>query len=341
MTGMLSKQVQFHLSYWNDDRMTGVPTLIRMRSEWISILSLTLAMVLWASSFIALKLAFQTYDPMVVIFGRMTVASVFFLFFVKNCQGSVYRKGDFKYLLFMAVCEPCLYFIFEARAIENTTASQAGMITAMLPLMVAVGAHLFLKERVMKQTIAGFVLAILGACWLSMGSSPSHDAPNPLFGNFCEFMAMVFATGYTITLKRLTARYNPLFLTAFQAVTGTVFFLPFLFFGPTTLPMRFEWVPTLAIVYLGVFITFGAYGLYNYGVSRVPASQASSFVNLIPVFTIVMGWLVLGERFTASQYLASGLVFLGVFISQERKRATEVSVDAEPKACCSAAKMMP
>jgi drug/metabolite transporter (DMT)-like permease len=302
-----------------------------MRSEWISILSLTLAMGLVGQFFYRSDTGF--YRPMIPCGYLRTndCCERFFSFFVKNCQGSVYRKGDFKYLLFMAVCEPCLYFIFEARAIENTTASQAGMITAMLPLMVAVGAHLFLKERVMKQTIAGFVLAILGACWLSMGSSPSHDAPNPLFGNFCEFMAMVFATGYTITLKRLTARYNHCFSQLFSC-DGHSIFSALLFFGPTTLPTRFDWVPSLAIVYLGVFITFGAYGLYNYGVSRIPASQASSFVNLIPVFTIVMGWLVLGERFTASQYLASGLVFVGVFISQERKRSTEVSVDAEPKA---------
>ncbi len=308
--------------------------MIFVRSEWISVVSLVLAMILWASSFIALKLAFQSYDPMVVVFGRMAVASLFFVFFLGRCRGNVYRKGDLKYLLFMAVCEPCLYFVFEAKAIENTTASQAGMITAMLPLMVAVGARAFLKERVTKQTFAGFALAIVGAFWLGMGALPSENAPNPLWGNFCEFMAMVFATGYTLTLKRLTARYNPLFLTAFQAFVGTVFFLPFLFMESTTLPGKLEWVPTLSILYLGVFITFGAYGLYNYGVSRIPASQASAYVNLIPVFTIVLGWMVLGERFTAAQYLASALVFGGVFLSQERMRAAVPSVKAEAKTCC-------
>lgn len=65
-------------------------------------------------------------------------------------------------------------------------------------------------------------------------------------------------------------------------------------------------------------MTLGAYGLYNFGVSRIPASQATAFVNLIPVFTVFLGWLILGERFTAVQYLASALVFLGIFMSQSR-----------------------
>ena len=110
-----------------------------------------------------------------------------------------------------------------------TTASQAGMITAMLPLMVAVGARVVLGEILTVRTMAGFGVAIVGACWLSMAGQPSMDAPNPMLGNFLEFMAMVCATGYIISLKHLTARYSPFFLTAVQAFLGAVFFFPFLF----------------------------------------------------------------------------------------------------------------
>ena len=65
----------------------------------------------------------------------------------------------------MAICEPCLYFLFEARALQLTSASQAGMITAMLPLLVAILAWGWLKERISRQTLLGFMLAI-GPYWL-------------------------------------------------------------------------------------------------------------------------------------------------------------------------------
>ena len=51
-------------------------------SGWLPVASLLLAMLLWASSFVALKLAFRSYHPMVVIFGRMFIASLCFLVFV-------------------------------------------------------------------------------------------------------------------------------------------------------------------------------------------------------------------------------------------------------------------
>ncbi|MEJ2155011.1 MAG: EamA family transporter, partial [Desulfobacteraceae bacterium] len=77
----------------------------------IAAIGLLMAMLLWASSFVALKMAFGVYHPMVVIFGRMAVASIFFLvLFIWFRHLVSYAKGDYKYLLFMALCEPCLYF---------------------------------------------------------------------------------------------------------------------------------------------------------------------------------------------------------------------------------------
>ena len=303
-----------------------------MRIDGVAILSLTAAMFLWGSSFVALKLAFQQYDPMFVIFARMALASVCFLPFLFKYRPVLPRRRDLKYFLFMALCEPCLYFLFEAAALQNTTASQAGMITAMLPLLVAVAARFFLKEHITGKTMAGFVLAITGAVWLSISGESSEGAPNPPLGNFLEFLAMVAATGYIITLKRLTRDYSPFFLTAVQAFIGALFFLPFLSLPSTTLPAQFHPVSAGAVLYLGTAVTMGAYGLYNFGVSRLPASQASAFVNLIPVFTVFLGWLILGETFTAPQYIASIAIFAGIFLSQSGSGREPLSKEALPAA---------
>jgi len=107
-------------------------------------------------------------------------------------------------------------------------------------------------------------------------------------------------------------------LTAFQAFGGSLFYLPILFLPSTRLPFQFDLSGMLAVIYLGAFISFGAYGLYNFGVSRIPVSQASAFVNLIPVFSVSLGWLILGERFTPTQYVAALLILTGIFLSQDR-----------------------
>jgi drug/metabolite transporter (DMT)-like permease len=274
-------------------------------------------MALWGSSFIALKLAFAELPPLWVIFGRMALGSLVFLCAWRWRGRIEYRAGDWKYLLGLAACEPCLYFIFEALALQNTSASQAGMITALLPLLVAMGAFLFLRERITRTTLAGFLLAVVGAVWLSLAGGTDEHAPAALLGNFYEFLAMLCATGYTLLLKHLSARYSAFILTAMQAFIGALFFLPLAALSEPW-PQSLSGLGLGAVIYLGVVVTVGAYGLYNFAVSRLPASQASGFINLIPAFTLLFAVLLLGESLNAMQLLAAGLVFGGVALSQWR-----------------------
>lgn len=283
-------------------------------------LALLAAMVIWSTSFVALKATFRTYDPMFVIWGRQILASFLFLFVIKKLwQKCTYRKGDYKLLLLMAVFEPCLYFLFEAMAITNTTASQAGILTSTLPILVAIAAFFTLEEKTTPLTWFGFVIAIAGAALLSFYSEVTMSAPNPMLGNFLEFCAMICAAGYTIALKRLSRRYNPFFLTAFQCFIGSVFFIPFIFIKGRSFPTEFVLLPAIGIVYLGVVVTIGAYGLYSVGISRVKASTAAAFVNLIPVFTMFFGWIFLNEKMNLMQYCGCGLIFAGVYLSQRRR----------------------
>jgi drug/metabolite transporter (DMT)-like permease len=287
------------------------------QSRPFALACLVLAMALWGSSFIALKLAFAEWPAMWVIFARMAIGSLIFLAAWRWRGRMDYQAGDWKYLVGLAVCEPCLYFVCESFALQYTSAAQAGMITALLPLLVAVGAFLLLHERIARNTWAGFALAVLGALWLTLAGEPDQHAPQPLLGNFFELLAMVCATGYTLLLKHLSARYSPFILTAMQAFIGSVFFLPLAVVGSGVPPAPSS-QGLFALVYLGSVVTVGAYGLYNFGVSRLPASQATGFINLIPVFTLVFAWLLLGERLNGQQLLAAGLVFAGVALSQWR-----------------------
>lgn len=289
---------------------------IKHKSQFTAIAGLLLAMIFWSSSFMAMKTAFRYYDPFFVIFGRMAVASAGFVFFIRLILKTEIRKGDLKFLLIMAFCEPCLYFVFESFSLKYTSASQSAMITSMLPIMVAFAAWLFIGEKITFRSIAGFITAVAGIVWLSSAGEATAESPNPVFGNFLEFMAMICATGYTVTLKYLTDRYSPVFLTAFQSFAGALFFGTMLFFRPESIPSEFSFTATATVLYLGIAVSMLAYGLYNYGVSIIPANKASAFTNLIPVLGMIMGRVFLGEKFTLWQYFASGIVFVGVFISQ-------------------------
>ncbi|MFC3152711.1 DMT family transporter [Litoribrevibacter euphylliae] len=286
-------------------------------------IALVLAMFIWASSFIALKISFDVMHPAQVLFFRMLSASVCFLLLIRWMRPIQYQKGDWKFFVPMVVMEPCLYFIFESIALQNTTASQAGVVTSLLPLLTAVGAVLALKERMNPIMWIGFLMAMVGAVLLSLTSDSTESAPNPILGNFFEFLAMVCAAGYTLIVKHLITRYSALFLTALQSWTGALFFLgPALYFP---MPDEIGVVAIGSILYLGVFVSIGAYGLYNYAMAYVPATQASAFINLIPVFTVMIAFVVLDERLNLYQLMACGLVVLGLVINHKAESKAKSS----------------
>jgi drug/metabolite transporter (DMT)-like permease len=283
----------------------------------LPVLALFLAMVLWGSSFVAMKYSFQEMHPLSVILGRMVVASLCFFPFCRSLSRMGLRRRHLVPILLMCLCEPCLYFLFESAALVYTTASQAAMITSMLPLLVAMCAGIFLGERVSVRAVCGFIVAAAGALWLSLGGKSTEHAPLPLLGNFLEFLAMICAAGYTILMKQLSKEFHPFFLTGLQAFAGALFFAPALLM-PRVQATLLSGSGISIVLYLGTVVSVGAYGLYNYGISCIPANQAAAFVNLIPVFSILFGFLILGELLTYWQWIACGLVFGGVLLSQDR-----------------------
>ena len=284
--------------------------------SFIGILSLIFAMFIWASSFVALKSAMNDLGPFTVIFFRMLIASLCFLYFIKGFLKYDFSKKDIKFILLLALFEPCLYFIFESKALQLTGASQAGMITSLMPIITAMVAGYFLKEIISKQMIFGSLIAMGGAIWLSLQGTSSIDAPNPLLGNFLEFLAMLCAAFYTVTVRYLSDRYSALFITAIQVFIGTVFFIPLFLYEYINIGLNMTVESFLWVAYLGVVVTLGGYGLYNYALTKIEASKASIFIYLIPVFTLFLAYFMLNEKLSSLEFIACFIILFGVFISE-------------------------
>ena len=282
----------------------------------IGILSLIFAMFIWASSFIALKAAMEDLGPFTVIFLRMIIASLCFVYFIKSFLKYDFSKKDVKFILLLALFEPCLYFIFESKALQLTSASQAGMITSLMPIITAMAAGYFLKEIITKQLIFGSLIAMCGAIWLSLQGTTSISSPNPLLGNFLEFLAMVCGAGYTITARYLSDKYSALFITAIQAFIGAIFFTPLFIYEYFTIPLNITMNSFLWVLYLGVVVTLAGYGLYNYALTKITASKAAVFVYLIPVFTLILAYFVLNEKLSVLEFIACFVILFGVFLSE-------------------------
>jgi drug/metabolite transporter (DMT)-like permease len=270
----------------------------------------------WGTSFVAIKIALGSFSPMMVMWLRMIIASIVFLPFWRRVPRPEARPGDWRFLALAVLFIPCLYYLFEGYAVQFTTSSQAGVISAIMPLMVAAGAWLLLGERLGWQSAVGIAVSIVGIAILSSAGVAQESAPMPALGNLLEFGAMLAAAGSTLIVKHLSTRYDGWFLTGLQAAVGLVFFAPLALAHGASGWSSATPQAWIAVLYLGTLCSLGAFGLYNSALKLMPASRAALAINLIPAIALIAGWLLLGESLTPLQVGASVLIVGAVVFAE-------------------------
>jgi drug/metabolite transporter (DMT)-like permease len=288
----------------------------RPNESILPVVAILLAVMLWGGSFAAMRVTLKALSPWTVMWIRMMISVMILVPFAGKLRLHAYRTGDWRWLMPMALLQPCAYFLLESNALRLTTSSQAGVIAASVPLMVSVGAWLFLDETLVRRTLVGLAMAMAGVVVLTLLNHPGGKAANPILGNLMEMGAMICAAANLILVKQLSRRYNPWMLTALQVAAGAIFFVPGLWFLLQVPATAWTLPVVLSLLFLGGLVTLGAFGLYNWGMSRIAASRASVFINLVPVFAVATGWGLLGESLSIVQCFAAVVVIGGVWFSQ-------------------------
>ena len=294
-------------------------------NEIFAYASLILAMLLYGSTFLAMKVVLDVYSPVSMIAIRMVMASLLFLPFLFTTYRKIrVEKSDFGILFLMILAEPCLYFIFEGYALQNTTSSQAGIVNALEPVFITIGAGFILKERMPKVAYLGFIIAILGSVFLSVSAQATESAPNPLLGNSLECLAIVLAALSIIATKYLMDKYPPFYLAGCQIIGGAIFFvaLNYIMYGN----FIFHFGTSFFILVYLALLTVVTYALYNYSMCSLSASKASPFLYLMPVFAMVFGWFFLDEILTKWQIIACFVIFFGIYLTQTNYKRKLVKI---------------
>ena len=280
--------------------------------------ALQVAVALWGSSFVVMKALLAGLPAEFLVLARLATATACLLALCgpKRIWRLRRHREHLLALAAMGVCEPFLYFVFETKALALASAGQTAMVSATLPLFVALAAHRFLGEPLGRGQGAGLLLALAGCLWLPLAAGAQTHGPAPLAGALFELMAMVAATGYILLSRRLVPCLGALTVTTAQHMVGTLCCAAWFAWRhgadwPDLTPARI-----VGIMYLGCLVSAGAYGAYNYALARMPCGEAGLFLNLVPVWSVVLAGVFLGERLRPGQWLAAGLVLAGVTVGQ-------------------------
>lgn len=279
----------------------------------------TVSSAIFGLSFIFTKGALDFVKPLQLIGYRFALAAIL-LTILRLCGViKVSYKGKPVYkVLMIALAQPLFYFIFETMGIQMTTASESGMMIALIPVFVTVLAAIFLKEKPMKSQLGFIALSVFGALFIIV--MKSQDMQGNLLGMFMLFMAVICAAIYNILSRKYSVEFKPIEITYIMMCSGAICFN---ILGLTQAGIQGELSQYLqplfhpkvmiAVVYLGILSSIIAFFLTNFSLSRLEASRSAVFANLASITSIVAGVIVLKEDFYWYQFVGAVCILVGVW----------------------------
>lgn len=287
-------------------------------------IALVLSMIFWSFSFVWFKIANRSYEPITIVFIRLCIAALFlssWLLITGGYKGV--SRGDRKYFFLLALFEPFLYFLGESFGLTYVSSTVGSVVISTIPVFAVIFAWIFYRERLRLINYLGVIVSFAGV--IIFITNRSGSITMSITGLGLMFLAVVSAVGYNMVLHKLASKYNPISIVNIQNVIGVILFLPlFLIFDlKKFIATGIETESFTSVVLLAVFASSGAFALFAYSVRHLGISRANIFSNLIPVFTAVLAFLIVGDRLTVQNAVGMAVVIAGLFLSQAGKRVKD------------------
>lgn len=213
------------------------------------------------------------------------------------------------------------YQILTFSALARIPASMNAVLVSSNVVLIAVLSAFVLKERILWQHVAGILIALAGVILVTFNRGFTLGRGIELPGCAFSLLAALSFALYTVLGKRLVDRNDPLIVTSLALFAGAVLLGAVTggvvgFASLAHAGVQAWWL----MVLLGVSMIGFAYPAWFETLKRLPASRASVFVYLTPVFAVILSFLILDERFSWMFYLGGALVLGGVAVSSVSPR---------------------
>ncbi|WP_066495699.1 DMT family transporter [Abyssisolibacter fermentans] len=287
-------------------------------NKWIYLLMVAAALF-WAGAFIAGKISIKEFSPVSVTFLRFFFASIviFTLLVYKQKDSWKPKKEDLPIIFMLGLVGMVGYHILFFTALKYTKAINASILAATNPLMTVLIAGLIGQEKLSIKKIGAIALAFIGvALTLTNWDINILITMNLNKGDMIMILAVFCWATYSILVKKHVKNYTPLFLTAYSFITCTIILFPFAIaeglFDAVALASKNAWI---AVLYMSIFPTVFGYLIQQKSIGLIGPSKTSIFINLVPVFSIILSITLLDEQFYLLNIFSGLLIILSVYIT--------------------------
>ncbi|MDR0792929.1 MAG: DMT family transporter [Chitinophagaceae bacterium] len=280
---------------------------------------------MWATQVPVIRLIGDKLGAMAIAFVPMLISTIMFMPFLyaENKKRKASERRTWKDLGYFIV--PGLIGIFLMQYLYTvgstlTLASNAGIITLTIPVLVAVFASVLLKEKLNIVRVAGFVIAIVGVLLTSLPDikGASFSESSYFKGNLIFLLACTCAAFFNTYSKLLIDKnFTELEILVYCSIIGSIACIPLLIWVE---PLHVSAViHSGKVVLLGLLeLSFVVYGvsmlLFFYVLKRMDVTQAILGNYLLPFFIALLGILLLSEKITAPMVVGGIIIFAGTLM---------------------------
>jgi len=258
------------------------------------------------------------------------VVGLFFLipllFFIKKEAVQTDLKTN-SILLLQAFFGVFFYRIFTFWGLRYTTAANSGLITSASPVLVALLAFFFLKEKLTGQRILGIIFVVIGLLFINLYPFlyGDTDGSGSIKGNMLILLAVLCEALFSVLSKAACKPMSALYRTTIIVFYAFMLLLPFSIYDG----FQYDWTKIdsqaiFCVIYYGAFVSFLSYVFWFKGIERLPASNAAVFTSIVPLSSILLSALILKEQILTVHIIGLVCIIGGIIISCLSVRFKEV-----------------
>lgn len=297
------------------------------RSVFLAWAGLVLACLFWAGNSLVARAFTGAIPPFSLAFWRWAVALAILLPLVAPSlwqYRQTLRQAGWR-LWLLSLLAITTYNCLLYTAALSTAAINLSLVSTCLPLATFIGAGVLLGEWPTRKAWLGLLLALLGLLWLiAQGNWQVLASLSFAQGDLLMVLATLDWALYSLLLRRWSAHFQlpPFTLLGALVLLGLLMLSP-LYLWEFSQGARFELslANIAAIVYTALFASVIAYQLWNIGLRELGPSRTAMSNYLMPVFTAMLGWLLLGEGLRPYHWWGGALILSGLLLAGRSQRA--------------------
>ena len=282
---------------------------------------LVLTTFLWGGSFVFNKLGFRDIPPVTFMFLRFVLAALIMTIVCLPRLRRIDRSVTWKGLVVgLALSAANVSF---GLGLSGTSASRAGFLNNLFVLLIPLLCYLVWRERVDRWSFLGIIMALTGLWQLARGGVEGFSHGD-LLSTVCALFIAVHIIIVSKVLRNEDVYLVSLVQFAVVAVVGGILWL----FVPAP-PPRIGLVSAGALVYCAIFPTVICFTLQNNYQRFTTPTKAGLIYTLDPVWSMLGGMAVLGERLSGKEWVGCGFIFGAVAIPMliRRYREWRIGID--------------